>query len=65
MDYFIKKYSLDKRAHFYKFGKNYRYIKLLYGSYDTIKDAKDAMAKLDKKLLSYGAYVDNMKKHYK
>lgn len=61
---FIERYSLDK-AHYYKWGKKGENIKLLYGSFESVKSAKEAMSLIDKKALSYGTYVDSMKKHTK
>lgn len=61
---FIKRYSLTD-TEYYKWGKNGENIKLLYGSYDSVKNAKEAMSYLDKKVLSSGVYVDGMKKHEK
>ena len=59
---FIKRFSLQK-AQFYRFGEEGKSIKLLYGEYDDVKAAKEDMANIDKKALSFGAYIDNMKKH--
>ena len=61
--YFIKKYSLEDKASFYRFGKNGENIKLLYGSYGNLSSARKDMDMIDKKALSYGAYIDNIKKH--
>jgi adhesin transport system outer membrane protein len=60
---FIKKYSLEDKASFYRFGKNGENIKLLYGSYENLISAGKDMEMIDKKALSYGAYIDNIKKH--
>lgn len=59
---FIKEYSLEEGAYYYKFGKNRDKIKLIYGKYDTVTEAKNAIKNLKRGIRDY-VYVDNLDKH--
>jgi len=59
---YIKEYNLNKKKYSYRFGKDGSKIKLLYGGYDTLKEAKQAVAKLPRGIKNY-VYVDSIQKH--
>ncbi|WP_428026117.1 TolC family protein [Arcobacter sp.] len=63
-NYFINKYKLNDNSYVYKFKTDGNdYIRVLYGFYDSVLEAEDAMSKLDEGLKITGPYVDNIKRH--
>lgn len=59
---FIKEYNLEAEAYHYRFGKNREKIKLIYGKYNTVTEAKNAIKNLQRGIRDY-VYVDNLDKH--
>ena len=59
---YIREYSLKKKNYSYRFGQDGQKIKLLYGGYDTLKEAKIAVSKLPKGIRNY-VYIDSIQKH--
>ncbi len=59
---FVNKYNLEDKYTIDTFGQNDQKLQLKYGSYDSLKDAKQAMTSLNQNVLSYGAYIDNINK---
>ena len=49
----------------YSFGVNRENIKIIYGVFKSIDEAKDAMNKLPKSIIEKKPYIDNIKKHQK
>jgi adhesin transport system outer membrane protein len=64
---FLEEKSLDNSnlIDFYSFGKNGKNIKLIYGQFSSLKEAKKALLLLDNTIVSNGAYIDNIIKHAK
>jgi outer membrane protein, adhesin transport system len=60
---FIAKYGLDsKEVQWYSFGSNGENIKIIYGSFSSINEAKGSLKLFDAKQIK-GIYVDNLQKH--
>jgi len=59
---YIKEYGLKNRSYSYRFGSDGEKIKLLYGGYETLKEAKRAVSKLPRGIKNY-VYVDSIQKH--
>ncbi len=57
--------NLDKNAQIYTFGPEMKSAKVLYGTFKSIKDAEDAMAKLPSSVIANKPYIDNVTKHQK
>ena len=61
---FVSLNNLDKQNSFtYSFGSNKENAKVVYGIFDSIKDAKNAMNNLPTDVLKNQPYVDNISKH--
>ncbi len=61
---FISLNSLDNQNSFaYSFGSNKENAKVIYGIFDSIKDAKNAIKNLPTDVLKNQPYVDNISKH--
>jgi len=60
---YINEYAL-KPVYIYRFGDNGKKMKLIYGSFDTLKEAKKALSKLPSSLRNY-VYIDSVQKHTK
>lgn len=59
---FFKTYKM-KNALAYKFGQKKQYTRIISGVYDNYKEAKDAISKLDKRLLLNKPYPISIKRH--
>ncbi len=65
-DSFIKENKLyDFKAYAYEFGENEKSTKIIYGVFESVKEAKKAIESLPKKIKSTKPYVDNVSKHQK
>ncbi|MFA9374990.1 MAG: SPOR domain-containing protein [Poseidonibacter sp.] len=61
IDSFINQMNLDKKnVHTYNLNKN---TKVLYGNYETLKEASNIIKQFSQKLIESGIYVDNLEKH--
>lgn len=61
IDSFINQMNLDKKnVHTYNLNKN---TKVLYGNYETLKEASNVIKQFSQKLIESGIYVDNLEKH--
>ncbi len=59
---FIKEYKLEDEAYYYRFGADRKKIKLIYGEFDTVGEARKAIEKFGAGIKNY-VYVDNLQKH--
>jgi adhesin transport system outer membrane protein len=65
-NYFINKYKIEDNVFIYKFKTNGNdYVRVLYGFYDSVKNAELAMKKLNQEIQTTKPYIDNIKKHQK
>lgn len=63
---FVSGNGLDKMNSFtYEFGPNMQSAKVIYGIFESVKDAKAAMNSLPASVLSHKPYIDNISKHQK
>lgn len=61
---FIARYNLDnKEVQWYRFGPNGSSIKVIYGTFSTINEAKEGIKMFNEKQIE-GCYVDNLQKHH-
>ncbi|MGB5794040.1 TolC family outer membrane protein [Poseidonibacter sp.] len=61
IDSFINQMNLNKKnVHTYNLNKN---TKVLYGNYETLKEASNIIKQFSQKLIESGIYVDNLEKH--
>ena len=60
---YIKDNDLTSNAYVFKFGESMNSVKILYGVYSSINEAKEAMKNLSPRVLSKKPYVDNINKH--
>lgn len=64
VNYFINKYKLKDNAFIYKFKTNGNdYIRVLYGFYNSVKEAEEGIKNLGKKIQITSPYVDHIKRH--
>ncbi len=62
---FLKHYSLDgNNISTYRFGEDNQLIKVLYGKFETLKEAKKVLSRFDNSLKKY-VFIDNLSKHTK
>jgi len=65
-NYMLKKYAMEKDGYAFRFGQNFAKTKVLYGIYDTYKEAKEALNNLNENLLNkHFPYIDSVNKHQK
>ena len=61
IDSFVNQMNLDKKnVYTYNLNKN---TKILYGNYETLKEASNILKQFSQKLIESGIYVDNLEKH--
>lgn len=64
IDKILNKYKLKDELFAYKFYKNGKsYVKVLYGSFKSKLEAREAIANFDKRTLKNSPYIDNVSKH--
>ena len=57
--------DLNDKSFVYKFGKNLENVKVIYGTFKTVKEANKVLQNLNKEIKSNHPYVDMLKKHEK
>ena len=60
---YIKENNLGKDAYAFEFGDNLERSKILYGIYNSVDEAKEAMKSFNTEILSNEPYVDFINKH--
>ncbi|WP_419769114.1 MAG: hypothetical protein ACNI3C_07070 [Candidatus Marinarcus sp.] len=65
LDYnkFIQDNKIKYNAIAYHFGQENKYVKIIFGAYETYEDAFNALIRLDTNLLSNRPYVERVSKH--
>ena len=63
--WFINRYGIKDKAFIYSFGKDKRLIKVIYGIFESVKQANSAMIELHPRLHDNNPYVDKLSKHQK
>lgn len=61
IDYFIKRYSIEKDVFTFKVGEKREFTRILYGSYKTEEEAINAISNLHPNLISNKPYVSLIK----
>ncbi len=63
---FVSENGLDDlNSYRYEFGPGMKSAKVIYGIFDSVKEAKEAMKALPASVLSHKPYIDNVSKHKK
>ncbi len=65
-DYVLKKYEMIDQGYTFKYGKGEGKAKVLYGTYSTYKEAKEALSNLNIAVVKrHSPYIDSVNKHQK
>ncbi|MGP2657430.1 TolC family protein [Malaciobacter sp. WC5094] len=63
---YVQSNGLDSsKAYTYEFGPSMKSAKVIYGIFDSVKEAKAALSSLPKSVLKGNPYIDNVSKHQK
>jgi len=65
-NYMLKKYKMTDNGYTFKYGKGTGKAKVLYGTYSTYKEAKEALSNLNVAVVKrHSPYIDSVNKHQK